>query len=449
MNREWEHATAIKAELVPEVLGVAPSLLERADTMRRWYVLIAMLFVYAMSIADRYVISTVLDPIKHELHLTDSGIAFLTGVSLALFYVCFSLPLAWLMDRGNRRTLIALSLALWSLMTVITGLSRNYWQLMVSRFGVGIGEAGATPGANSLLSDYFPASRRPMALTVFSLGAPIGAWLGADVAGRIADHFGWRAVFLVLGVPGIIGGLLILLTVAEPRRGRFDPVADATPASYGESLRSLWHNVPAMHLIAGAATTTLWGWGLMWWTPAYLMRSYGLSAGEAGAIIGPVHLIGGAASTALMGWYVTRPSMAVQHRIPWLLSIIVVAGTIASFFIYSSHSLSQTKWLFWIFIPSIYLTIGPGFGLLNNLAEPRMRAMFCAIVVFVSNITNLIVAPQLIGFLSDTFAKPALADAASLRLALLCITPTGFWAAYHWVKCSQSMRRMVPASTPC
>jgi MFS family permease len=144
-------------------------------TMQRWYVLIMMVLVYTLSIADRYVISTVLEPIRLELQLTDSGIAFLTGVSLALFYVVLGFPISWLIDRGNRRNIIAFCLVAWSVMTAFCGLSKNYIQLLLSRIGVGIGEAGGTPGANSIISDYFPQSKRPMALTIFSRGAPIGS----------------------------------------------------------------------------------------------------------------------------------------------------------------------------------------------------------------------------------------------------------------------------------
>ncbi len=150
-----------------------------------------------MSIADRYAISTVQESIRLELHLTDSGIASLTGVSLGLFYVTFGFPIAWLIDRSHRRNIIAASVAAWSAMTVLCGLARNYTQLIVSRIGVGVGEAGGTPGANSILSDYFPTERRPMALTVFGLGAPIGAWLGRGFRRRHR-----RSLRLAQRIPG-------------------------------------------------------------------------------------------------------------------------------------------------------------------------------------------------------------------------------------------------------
>src|SRR5665213_2198084 len=398
----------------------------------RWYVLFAMVAVYTLSIADRYVISTVLEPIRLELQLTDSGIAFLSGVSLALFYVFFGFPLSWLTDRSSRRNIIAASVIIWSAMTVCSGLARSYWQLLLSRLGVGIGEAGGTPGANSIISDYFPCVRRPMALTVFSLGAPIGAWIGADIAGGIADQYGWRSVFLALGVPGVVFGLLVFLTIKEPQRGRLDRASSDDAPTFIETMRFLWSQRSAVHLIIGASVTALWGWGLMWWTPAYLMRSYQLSAGQAGAITGPIHLVGGVAATVLTCWWLGRPSMADPRRILWLMGAGVGIATFVSIAIYWTHSLPVATALFWVFIPSIYFYLGPSFGLLNNLAEPRMRALFCATLLFLANVANLVVAPQAIGILSDGFAPHHVANAASLRLALLCLAPTGFWAAFHY-----------------
>ena len=408
-------------------------------TATRWYVLAVMCLVYALSIADRYVISTVLEPIRLELGLSDSGIAFLTGVSLALFYVAFGFPLAWLADRKSRRNLIAISLMAWSVMTVFCGLSRSYWQLLLARIGVGVGEAGGTPAANSILSDYFPVLRRPMALAVFSLGAPIGAWLAAAGGGFIADHYGWRAVFLALGAPGALLSVIVWLTVREPRRGRLDAEAAGPTPGLARTWRFLWRQRSAVHVMAGGALTALWGWGLMWWTPAFLMRTYRLTAGDAGSILGPIHLAGGIVATVVTAWVVGRPSMADPRRIAWLLGAGVGLGTVASFFIYATHSLAVATALSWIFIPAIYFYIGPGFGLVINLAEPRMRAMFCATLLFVANVGNLVVAPQLIGWLSDFFAAGHATDAASLRAALLCLVPTGLWAAFHFVRSARTI----------
>src|ERR1700685_3148094 len=153
------------------------------SSIERWYVLILTCLIYAINIADRYVVSTVLEPIRLELKLNDAGVAFLTGATLAAFYVTFGILISWVADRSNRRNILAASLIIWSAFTTLCGLSRTYMQFLVGRVGVGIGEAAGTPPSTAIVSDCFPPDRRPMAMTVLALGAPIGAWLGADRAG--------------------------------------------------------------------------------------------------------------------------------------------------------------------------------------------------------------------------------------------------------------------------
>ncbi|MEO7787326.1 MAG: MFS transporter [Sphingomicrobium sp.] len=398
----------------------------------RWYVLIIMMLVYTINIADRYVMSTVLEPIRLELHLTDGGIAFLTGVSLALFYVTLGIPLSWVADRYNRRNLLAASLIAWSAMTALCGLSRGYWQLLLARIGVGIGEAGGTPACNSIVADYFPASRRPMAMTVFALGAPIGAWMGADMAGAVANAYGWRAAFLALGIPGVIVGALVYFTIREPVRGRLDARTDDATPSMAETMRFLWQQKAAFHMVMGGGVSAFWGWGLMWFTPTFLQRSFDLSVGAAGAVVGPIHLIAGIAASLFTAWLLARPSFIDPRRIVWLLAGVTAAATIPSFIVYYTHSLPTAKIMLWIFIPAIYFYIGPAMALIQNLAPCKMRAMFIAVSLLSANVLNLIVAPQGVGWLSDYFAGPGGPTAASLRMALLILAPTGFWAAWHY-----------------
>ena len=400
---------------------------------QRWYVAVMMCLVYTLSICDRYSISTVLEPIRRELHLSDANIAFLTGVSLALFYVVFGFPLSWLIDRSSRRNIIGICLIAWSLLTAATGIARSYGQLLLARIGVGVGEAGGTPGANSLLSDFFPAERRPMALSVFALGAPLGAWLGSQVAGAIAYRLGWRAMFLALGIPGVLAGLLVLLSIREPRRGCLDDCAEGAAApSFIETMCFLLRQRSAVHSILAQSLTALWGWGLMWWTPAFLMRSYSLDVAQAGGILGPVHLLGGSVAMVGSTWLLSRRWLSDERRVMRLLGLNIAVATVVTAIIYSSHSLALTKALFWLYIPSIYVYLGPGFGILNNLAQPKMRAMYCAVLLFLANVCNLVIAPQMVGVLSDWFAPHHVADAESLRLAMLCLVPTGFWAAWHY-----------------
>jgi MFS family permease len=409
--------------------------------LARWYVLIVMCAVYAINIAARYVVTTVFEPIRLELKLTDAGAAFLTGVPLALFYVVCGLPIAWLADRSNRRNIVAASLILWSAFTVLCGLSQSYWQLLLSRIGVGVGEAGATPPSTSIVSDCFPAERRPMALSVFALGAPIGAWLGADMAGAVAQSHGWRAAFFALGVPGVLLGLLVFLTIREPRRGQLDAGAPAGKASFTQSLAFLWRQRAAFHVIMASGVCCLWGWGLVWWTPTFLLRSYALNVAQAGAITGQIHLVGGMLATIAAAWFMSRPFMLDPRRVLWTLGLVIGCATIPSIIAYWTHSLWLAKVMFWAYVPAIYFFIGPCMALVLNLAPSHMRSTFTAWSVLVGNVFNLIVAPQLVGFLSDWFGGVQGANAASLRWALLLLAPTGFWATWHFFLAARTVTR--------
>jgi len=405
----------------------------------RWYVLVLTCLIYTINIADRYVVSTVLEPIRVELHLNDKGAAFLTGVPLGLFYVTLGIPISWFADRSNRRNILGVCVLIWSGFTALCGLSRTYLEFLFARIGVGTGEAGGTPTSNALLADYFPAGRRPMAFTVLALGAPLGAWLGADMAGAVANAYGWRASFLALGVPGVLIGLLVLLTVREPARGRLDAIAVASRASLLESLGFLWRQRAAFHVIMGSGVCSLWGWGLIWWTPTFLMRSYGLNVGEAGAVTGHIHLVGGVVASVGAAWLFARPSMLDPRRVCWVLAGGVALATIPSFVAYWTDSLLISRTMFWMFIPAIYFYIGPCMALVQNLAASNMRSVFAAWSGLCGNVFNLIVAPQLVGILSDAYAGGHATNAASLRFALLLLAPTGFWAAYHLYAASRTI----------
>jgi predicted MFS family arabinose efflux permease len=400
----------------------------------RWYLVGILGVVYAVNIADRYVVSTVMESIRLDLHLTDSGIAVLTGVSLALFYVTIGLPISAWADRSNRRNIIAGALVLWSFMTLCCGLAQTFWQMLAARIGVGVGEAGGTPPSTSMLADVFPPKERPMALTFYTLGAPVGAWLGASIAGRLADAFGWRAAFYGLGVPGVLLGLAIFLTVREPRRGAMERAeADTSPkVGFVEAIKFIVHQRSAMHLMMAGAVTALWGWGLMWWTPTFLMRTYGLSAGKAGALLGPMHLVAGSLATILTARLMALKTMREPKSILWLMAVVVGVTTIPSFIAFFTHDLSVATVCLWIFVPAIYFYIGPSLGLLQNVIPSQMRATATAVTLLMANIANLVLAPQLVGLVSDLSGGPSGSNASSLRFALLLLAPTGLWAAYHY-----------------
>ncbi len=410
----------------------------------RWYVVLVFGLVYALNIADRYVVSTVLEPIRIEFGLSDSGVGWLTGVSLALFYITVGIPISQLADLSNRRNIVAAAMVLWSMMTAVLGLTQNFWQFLLARIGVGVGEAGGTPPSTSIIADYFPRESRAFALTVYALGLPLGAWLGSDVAGRIVDHYhSWRAAFIALGIPGVLFGFIILLTIREPKRGRFEAVAASTEprATLGDTLRHLWACRSAWHINAAGTVICLWGWGLMYWTQTFLERSYGLTTAEAGARLGTIYLWAGIAATLATGALLAMPAMREPRRIARFLAAVVLCSTVPSFIIYYTHSLTVATAMLWIVVPAIYLYVGPTMALLLNFLPPAMRAQGMAVSLLTANVANLIIAPVAVGFISDGLAGPLGSNAESLRYALMALSLTGLWAGYHYWTCVRTFDR--------
>ena len=422
----------------PRDVSDTPSAVD-SGVARRWYVLLVLTLVYALSIADRFVMSTLIEPIKADLDLSDSSIGFLTGSSLAFFYVTAGLPLATLADRANRRNMIALALGTWSVMTTLCGFAQNYAQLLLARIGVGVGEAGGTPPSASLLSDYFSSRRRALALSVYSVGASLGSMMGSS-AGYASDAWGWRAAFFVLGVPGVLVAVLVAITIREPARGRLDPGApEATArATLKDTLKFSRIQPALLHTWLGATVFTLWAWGLMWWTPSFLVRSHGMSLADAGGALSLMHGIGGTAVLLLTMLLMGPLGKRDPRLVPWFVAASIVIGTIPSIIAYSTASSRTALVMLWLFIPLSYATFGPTFALLQNLVPASLRAQSVAVMLFCANIANLVIAPQAVGFASDLL-RP-LYGAESLRHALIPLAFVGFWAAWHYWRCAKYVR---------
>src|SRR5882757_2267221 len=405
---------------------------------KRWFVLLLLTAVYALNIADRFVISTLIEPIKADLHISDSAVGFLTGASLAIFYVAAGLPLSVLADRINRRNLVAFSLGAWSLMTVVCGLTRSFWQLMAARVLVGVGEAGGTPPSQSLISDYFPWRRRAFALSIYAVGASLGSMLGSS-AGYLSDLWGWRSAFFVLGLPGVLLACVLYATVKEPLRGRLDVRSshDHGP-KFRDMLRFTAHQPALRHALLGGALYSTWAFGLLWWIPSFLVRSHRMSLGDAGGAVSLMHGIGGTAvllgTTVLMGKLIRRDARAV----PWYLALCCGLGAIAAILTLLVSTRSAALSMLWLFVPLSYAPIGPCFALVQNLVPAPMRSKIVGLFLLMTTVGNLVIAPQLVGIASDLLAPRYGGD--SLRIALLPLALVGLWASFHFWMCSGSLK---------
>jgi predicted MFS family arabinose efflux permease len=415
-------------------------LARKAETrIYRWYALVLLTVVYAFNIADRYVISTLIEPIKAELRLSDSAIGLLTGTALAIVYTGMGMPLARIADRGERRLLLVISIAVWSVMTAACGVASSFLFLLLARIGVGLGEAGATPASQSILADLFTFRERMPAMSIFALGAALGSMLGGAVGGFIGEEFGWRWAFLGLALPSVILAPLVWCSLHEPlRSGSLNVRADS------HTVRELWRfalsQKALLHTLIGGAVCTFWSWGLLWWTPAFLARSYGFSTAQAGLLLGLINGIGGTVGVLLGGLIIHRLGLRDARRQCLTLAVIVTVATIASVIAYAVSNRSLMIVMMSLFIPVAYLYLAPAFGWIQSLAPARMRATFSAVFLFGANIANLALAPQLIGYGSDLLvAQPAIGQ-ESLRWMLVATAFSGFWAAAHFWATGRTFR---------
>lgn len=406
----------------------------------RWYVLIVLTAVYALNIADRFVVNTLIDPIRREFHLTDMGVGLLTGGSVALFYITASIPIAVFADRTSRQRLLAVSIVFWSVLTAACGACYSFWQLFAARVGVGVGEAGATPISQSLLSDKFPAGARGFAFSVFALGAAAGAAAGASLGGALNDTHGWRSALLVFGVLGLPCAALVVFTVREPVRGRFDARTALESPTFKQTLQFMTKQRALHHLFWGSSVVTLWSWGLIWWTPTFLLRTHSMSLAESGSALGWMHAVGGCAVTLGTAWSMKILANKDSRYQVWFVAIATLLATIPAFIAFTTSSATLCIAMLWLYIPVSYAFSGPSYALAQNLVPAGMRARSCALILFTANVTNLIVAPVMIGEASDLLAPTLANPPHSLGIVLAVCTSTGIWGAWHYIAAARHLR---------
>ncbi|CAI3797988.1 putative glucarate transporter [Pseudomonas sp. MM221] len=405
-----------------------------------WLMLFMLVIVYAVNIADRYVLSTLIEPLKHDLGLSDTSVGFLTGVTLAVFYVTAGIPMGVLADRVNRKRLTAACIGVWSGMTVLCGLSQTYWQFALARIGVGIGEAGSTPSSHSMIADRFPAHLRATAFTIWGIGACLGAWLGGSGAAWLVTDHGWRGTLVIFGLAGLPVAALLWLLVREPARGQYDVKRSQEQSTIRQTIRFTLGQKSLIHVLIGTTVLTYWGWGLIWWTPSFLVRSHGLSVSDAGAMLGSIHGVGGLLAMLVTALIMSSSKLSAEFQARFV-GWVTIAGTLATLMIFSLDDLPRVEWLLWIFVPSIYIYLGPTSALLQNLVKSSMRGKIVALMLFAANITNLVLAPLVIGFLSDRVAEHVPDPQNSLKYVLFAMAFTGFWAGYHYLRCTRWLRR--------
>ena len=397
----------------------------------RRYVLGTLVVVYTFNFIDRQILSILLEAIKLDLNLTDTQLGLLTGFAFALFYATLGIPIARWADRGNRRNIIALALAIWSGMTALSGIAQNFWHLLAARIGVGVGEAGCSPPAHSMIADYYPADRRATALGIYSLGIPFGILFGFLAGGWMNEFFGWRAAFFVVGLPGLALAVIVRLSVREPQRGMAEGrVATQTQPGVGETFRYLWHKRSFRHMAFGGALTAFVGYGMVSWIPSFLIRSHGMETGEIGTYLGLIIGIPGGIGIALGGYLADRFGSRDTRWFLWIVTVALLVGVAPHVFVFLADSPYMALAL--LIIPTMLGNVyqATTFSQTQGLVELRMRAVAAAVLLFILNIIGLGLGPQVVGVVSDLLA-PQFAE-HSLRYSLLLCSLVNVWAAYHF-----------------
>jgi predicted MFS family arabinose efflux permease len=377
----------------------------------RNYVIFTLLLAYTLNFIDRILIQVLSEPIINEFGLKDWQFGLLSGFGFALLYTIAGIPIARLAERANRVKIIAVSIVVWSVMTALCGIAGSFIALLAFRVGVGIGEAGLTPPANSIIADYFPPRSRARALAIYAMGVTLGSVLAAAFGGPIAEAFSWREAFLLLGIPGILMGVVVWFTIKEPPRGYSDPIG--TPKvearGFGETLsrlagnKSYWLNVTAATIVAFV------GYGLSAFQASFFVRAYELSLAQvATQFLIPLGLIA-AAGTFLGGYLTERLSKRYGTAVAWIPGWGLIL-CVPFYWIGFSSMNPSTAMLF--LLPAAllhYSYLGAQYTICQGVVGARSRATAIAIMLFVINFIGYGAGPLVVGLLSDYFATGYLA----------------------------------------
>jgi len=426
----------------------------------RAYVLFALVVVYTFNFIDRVVVGIIQEPIRKEFGLSDTQLGLLGGPTFAVLYTLLGIPIARLAERKNRIVILSACVGLWSLMTALCGFAGSYATLLLARIGVSVGEAGCTPSAQSVIGDYFPADKRSTAFSIYALGVPLGSMAAAIGGGFIAEYMGWREAFWVLGAPGLILAVLVVLTVKEPPR---QATAAETP-SLKEAFKVLAKKSTFWHVALGSAAASFTGYGVGQFTNSFLMRTHELGQLQASQITGVIIGLFGGLGTVGAGWLCDKIRPRHPNALAWLPAL--------GFFVSAPlYMVGYTSGSLYVAVPALavghifqYLYLGPMYALSQGVVHPRMRATAVALLLFIVNIIGYGLGPPVIGAVSDLLANANLAPAglsveacktAAADVAATCAKGTAFglqyaivigylgflWAAVHFLLCWRPMQK--------
>ena len=398
----------------------------------RRYALGVLVVVYTFNFIDRQILAILLPAIKAEFLVDDWVLGFLAGSAFALFYATLGIPIATLADRWNRRNLIAIAVAIWSAMTALSGMAGNIVHLTLARIGVGVGEAGCSPAAHSLIADYYPPEKRSTAMGIYSLGISLGIMIAYLAGGWVAQNIGWRAAFLMVGLPGLILAVVVRYTMQEPPRGMSEGRIDSGRRPDVLTVtRYLLRRKSFVHLAIGSGLASFVSYAVITFFPSFMIRSHGMGLAEIGVYLGLIIGIGSGLGYVGGGYLADKASIVGHKYSLWTVSAAMIFGWLFTFPVYL---LNNPYWVFAAFaVPTVFSNfyLATTFAQVQGLVGLRMRAVASALLLFILNIIGLGLGPMFTGILSDLL-RASFGD-ESLRYSLLLVGAViGPWSAWHF-----------------
>lgn len=414
----------------------------------RYYALAILTLVYTFNFIDRQIIVILSEYIIEDLDLSMTQYGMLSGIAFAAIYCVFGIPIARIADKGNRRNVIAVSLTIWSVFTALCGSVQNFWQLFAARFGVGIGEAGGSPPAHSMVSDIFPTNERGTALSIYSMGVYGGILIGYVGGAYLVQWFDWRTAFVVVGLPGVLLALVMKFTVKEPPRGFSASKAEAKQgesaieSSFVDVLKLLWSRKSFRHLSFACALHAFVTYGVGNFMVIFLSRVHEMPNLEIGKMYGLVAGIGGLLGTLGGGWFSDKLSNKTNNK-NWYMWVAMVSSLLAipfalnTFLIMDSGTAATLSWFLPVFFGGFYLA--PCIAMTHGLVGLRMRALSSAVLFFILNLIGLGLGPILTGVAADLLQVDYGTD--GIRYALSLTILVNLWCAFHYYMSTRTLRQ--------
>lgn len=360
-----------------------------------------LLLVYIFNFVDRQILAILAGPIQADLGLSDTQMGLLGGIAFALLYSTLAVPLGWIADRTSRSWVITISLGVWSGFTALCGFAQGFWTIFLARLGVGVGEAGGVAPSYALISDYFPSEKRARALSIYSLGIPLGSATGVVAGGYIAASVDWRLAFLTVGLAGVLLVPVFKYFVRDPVKTPVIDEAAPPQPTFMEVLKILSAKRAFWFLALGAASSSMLGYGIAFWLPSLLQRSFGLTLIETSLFFGSILLIGGVAGVmggGMLGDWLGGKNKAAYGLVPaiaFLLAVPLFAAGIMS----GSATLAFILFL----IPQglAYIWLGPVLSAVQHLVTAETRATASALFLLINNLVGIGGGIFFLGALSD------------------------------------------------